>query len=85
VITEEERERYLIDLDEELLKGCVMCSAWCHFLILESDTAFIKAAHLAALLTATSGIEAQLRFDHSSRAIAKVSQSSSTRQHCQMI
>jgi hypothetical protein len=64
-MTEEERERYLIDLDEELLKGCVMFSAWCHFLILESDTAFIKGAHLAAVLTALSGIEAQLRFDHS--------------------
>jgi hypothetical protein len=40
-------------------------SSWCHFLILESDTAFIKGAHLAALITAMSGIEAQLRFDHS--------------------
>lgn len=42
-----------------------MFSAWCHFLILESDTAFIKGAHLAAVLTAMAGIEAQLRFDHS--------------------
>jgi len=63
-MTEEERERYLHDLDEELLKGSVLFSAWCHFLILESDTAFIKGAHLAALLTAMSGIEAQLRFDN---------------------
>ena len=63
-MTEEERERHLHDLDEELLKGSVLFSARCHFLILESDTAFIKGAPLAALLTAMSGIEAQLRFDN---------------------
>jgi hypothetical protein len=64
-MTENEREQYLYGLDEELLKGSVLFSPWCHFLILESDTAFIKGAHLAALLTAMSGIETQLRFDHS--------------------
>jgi hypothetical protein len=64
-MTEEERERHLYDLDEELLKGSVLFSAWCHLLILESDSAFIKGAHLAAVLTAMSGIEAQLRFDNS--------------------
>jgi hypothetical protein len=34
-------------------------------LILEADTAFIKNAHLAAIVTAMAGVEAQLRFDHS--------------------
>ena len=64
-MTEKERERYLFNLDEELLLGSVLFSAWDHFLILDSDTAFIRGAHLAALITAMSGIETQLRFDHS--------------------
>ncbi len=64
-MTEEEREQYLFNLDEELLKGSVMPSPWCSLLILESDTAFIGGAHLAAIITAMAGIEAQLRFDHS--------------------
>src|SRR5436190_21215290 len=64
-MTEEERERYLFNLDEDLLKGSDMFSAWCHFLILEADTAFIRRAHLAAIVTAMAGMEAQLRFDHS--------------------
>src|SRR5271154_6857915 len=64
-MTENERERYLFALDEELLRGSVLFSAWCHFLILESDKAFMRGAHLAAIITAMSGIEAQLRFDHS--------------------
>jgi hypothetical protein len=34
-------------------------------LILEADTAFIKSAHLAAIVTAVAGMEAQLRFNHS--------------------
>lgn len=66
-MTELEREKYLFDLDEDLLKGSVLFSAWAHFLILESDTAFIKGAHLAAILTAMAGIEAQLRFDSEPR------------------
>jgi hypothetical protein len=43
----------------------VEISAWAHFLILDSDVAFIKGADLAAFITAVSGIETQLRFDHS--------------------
>ena len=64
-MTEDEREKYLYDLDEELLKGSVLFSPWSIFLILESDKAFIKGVHLAAMLTAMAGIETQLRFDHS--------------------
>lgn len=67
-MTEEEREQYLFGLDEDLLKGSVMPSAWCTQLVLEADTAFINGAHLAAVITAMSGIEAQLRFDHSGPA-----------------
>lgn len=66
-MTEDEREGYLANLDHNLLKGSVLPSPWCDFLILESDTAFIKGAHLAAVLTALAGIESQLRFDHSQR------------------
>jgi hypothetical protein len=64
-MTEEEREKHLFALDEELLKGSVMFSAWCHFMILESDAAFIAGTHLAAILTAVSAIETHLRFEYS--------------------
>ena len=47
-MTEAEREKYLFDLDEELLKGSVFLSPWSNFLILESDTAFIKGIYLAS-------------------------------------
>jgi hypothetical protein len=65
-MTEAEREHYLENLDETLFRGMsVEISAWAHFLILDSDVAFIKGADLAAFITALCGIETQLRFDHS--------------------
>jgi len=64
-VTESEREKYLFDLDETLLLGSVLMSSWSGLLIWESDQAFIRGAHLAALVTAMAGIETQLRFDHS--------------------
>jgi hypothetical protein len=65
-MTEQERERYLENLDETLFQGMsIEISAWSHFLILDSDVAFVKGADLAAFITAVCGIETQLRFDHS--------------------
>jgi hypothetical protein len=55
----------LIALDEELLKGGVILSEWCSFIVREADTAFTSGAHLASILAAVSGVEAYLRSEYS--------------------
>lgn len=62
-----ERWAHLVALDEELLKGGVILSEWCSFIVREADTAFTNGAHLAAILTAVSGIETYLRSEHAVR------------------
>ena len=64
-MTEDERWAQLLALDEELLKGGVILSEWCSFIVREADTAFAGGAHLASILTAVSGIETYLRSEHS--------------------
>jgi hypothetical protein len=56
-----ERWDHLNALDDELLKGGVMLSEWCTFIVRETDTAFVGGAHLACILTAVAGIETYLR------------------------
>ena len=56
-----ERLKYLLALDEEILKGGVILSEWCSFIVRESDLAFVNGASLAAILTGVSGIETYLR------------------------
>ena len=63
-MNEEERWSHLVALDEELLKGGVILSEWCSFIVLEADTAFVNGAHLASILTAVSGIETYLRSEY---------------------
>jgi hypothetical protein len=64
-MTEDERWSHLVALDDELLKGGVILSEWCSFIVREADTAFANGAHLASILTAVSGIEAYLRSEYS--------------------
>lgn len=59
-----ERWDHLAALDEELLKGGVMLSEWCTFIVREADTAFANGAHLASILTAVAGIETYLRSEY---------------------
>jgi len=60
-MTEDERWKYFLALDDELLISGVTVSEWCAFIVREADTAFAKGAHLASILTATSAIETYLR------------------------
>lgn len=53
-------------LDEELLKGGIILSEWCAFIVREADTAFAAGAHLASILTAVSGVETYLRLEYAS-------------------
>lgn len=55
----------LVALDEELLRGGVILSEWCAFIVREADTAYACGAHLAAMLTAVSAIETYLRTEYS--------------------
>src|SRR5947209_7982082 len=56
-----ERQSLLVSLDEELLKGGVVLSEWCAFIIRESDNAFVNGLYLASIITAMSAIETYLR------------------------
>ena len=64
-MNEDERWTQLVALDDEHLKGGVILSEWCSFIVREADTAFANGAHLASILTAVSGIETYLRSEHS--------------------
>jgi hypothetical protein len=79
-MNQDQRWEYLIALDEELLKGGVILSEWCSFIVREADVAFANGAHLASILTAVAGIEAYLRSEHSQaakeRLVALINQSS---------
>lgn len=63
-MTDEERRKYLDSLDKSLLKGGVILSGWCTFIIQEADIAFTNGAYLASILTAVSGIETYLRSEY---------------------
>jgi hypothetical protein len=60
----EQRWAHLVALDDELLKGGVILSEWCSFIVREADVAFAEGANLASILTAVSGIETYLRSEH---------------------
>jgi hypothetical protein len=57
----QERWEFINTLDEEYLKGGVILSEWCAFIVRSSDKAFGAGAFLASILTAVAGIETYLR------------------------
>lgn len=61
----QERWNLLLSLDEELLKGGVILSEWCAFMIRDSDNAFADGLYLASIITAMSAIETHLRSEDS--------------------
>lgn len=61
---QDDRWAHLLALDDEFLKGGVMLSEWCCFIVREADMAFACGAYLASILTAVSGIETYLRSEH---------------------
>lgn len=63
-MNQEERGAHIVALDEELLKGGVILSEWCSFIVREADMAFVAGADLASILTAVSGIETYLRSEY---------------------
>ena len=64
-MNEEERWAYINALDERLLRGGVILSEWCSFIVCEADKAFVANANLAAIVTALAGVETYLRSEYS--------------------
>jgi len=61
---ERERQQFLFDLDDELLKGGIALSEWCVFIVRDSDAAFAAGADLATIITAMAGVETYLRAEY---------------------
>lgn len=70
----DERWSRLIALDEELLKGGVLLSEWCSFIVRDADIAFVNGAHIASILTAVSGIETYLRSEYAGKGSERLAQ-----------
>lgn len=66
-MNEAERWNHILSLDEELLKGGVILSEWCSFIVRESDLAFVHGAKLASILTAVFGIVTYLRSEYAKK------------------
>jgi len=64
---QDERWKHLHALDEELLRGGVLLSEWCAFIVRDADIAFTGGANLASILTAVSGIETYLRSEYAAK------------------
>ncbi len=60
----EDRSAYILELDEAFLKGGIVLSEWCAFIVRECDYAFIAGANLATTITSLSGIETYLRSEY---------------------
>ena len=63
-MTVQERWDYIINLDEELLKGGVILSEWTTFLVKDAETAFCSNANLSAILACQAAIESHLRYEY---------------------
>lgn len=63
-MTLDERWNHLNALDGEMLKGGVILSEWCTFIVRDADTAFAAGAHIACIVLSTSGIETYLRSEY---------------------
>jgi hypothetical protein len=63
-MTLEEKEAFVLSLEDELLKGGVMLPEWTTRISQEAIESFVGGRHLACLLTGMAAIETQLRSDH---------------------
>lgn len=63
-MSEKEKWDYVIELDEELMRGGVILSEWTAFIVRDAETAFCSGANLSAILACQAAIESHLRFDY---------------------
>jgi hypothetical protein len=62
-MTADEKWKFIVNLDDELLTAGVILSEWSAFLVRDADTAFAGGAHLATILTSLAGIESHLKYE----------------------
>ena len=60
----EQKQAFLLALDDEYLLGGVIVSEWTTFLVRDVDTAFCSHANLSAILAAQAAIECHLRYEY---------------------
>ena len=63
-MNEEAKWAFITTLDDELLKGSVVISEWCAFIVRECDYAFVAGANLATVITVVAAIETYLRAEY---------------------
>lgn len=63
-MTIDEKQNFIISIDEELLLGGVIISEWTSYLARDAETAFVHGANLAAILCAIAAIESHLRYEY---------------------
>lgn len=62
-MTEQDKWKYIMELNEELLKGGVILSEWTTFLAKDAESAFCADAHLSSILSCQAAIESHLRYE----------------------
>lgn len=60
----DEKWKYILDLDEELLKGGVVLSEWTTFIAKDAETAYCSGANLSSILACQAAIETHLRYEY---------------------
>lgn len=63
-MTPEQKEAFVLFLEDELLKGGVLLPEWTTRISQEATESFIGGQHLACLLTGMAAVETQLRSEH---------------------
>lgn len=63
-MTEQEKWDYILELNEQLLKGGVILSEWTTFLAKDAEIAFCYGANLSSILACQAAIESHLRYDY---------------------
>lgn len=58
------RETYILELDDTFLKGGVILSEWCSYMVRECDNSFAYGTFLATIITAMSAAETYLRAEY---------------------
>ncbi len=71
-MTADQKWQFILDLDDELLKGGVILSEWSTFLIKDADLAFVHGANLACTITAMCGIESHLKHESGEESRARL-------------
>lgn len=63
-MTQEAKEKLLLELEERLFLGCTLPSEWTTVIMQDAEGAFVSGHYLAAILTAQAAMECNLRHEN---------------------